>query len=105
MKQASIVPSGKGVYRVNGILSFDTVPLLYLSSRTIFEHSCPVHLDLNGVRRSDSSGLVLLIQWLQDFSDRGQPLFFSNIPTQIQAIAEMSNCMELISPDASKSMN
>jgi len=53
-------------------------------------------LDLGEVTGTDSAGLALMLEWLDNCNVNGQKLFFRNVPESLLEIARVSNLIELI---------
>jgi phospholipid transport system transporter-binding protein len=87
-----------GHFQVSGELSFDTVnALLAESQSTIFAQSTPLfELDLGAVRRADSAGLALLIQWMRMAHAKNCEIRFHNLPQQLLAIARAGELEPLL---------
>ena len=56
-------------------------------------------VDLGGVRRSNSAGVALLVEWLREAQQRQQVLLFTNVPAQMRAIIEVVD-LETLLPGA-----
>lgn len=83
--------NGDGHYRLPEALTFATTPQLYLQTGEMFDTPLPrLTFDLAGVRRVDSAGLALLLEWLREARRRGKEILFQNIPGQLAAIAKVS---------------
>jgi len=77
-------------FRVSGELSFDTVPEMLEQSRELFGRAERIDIDLSGVERSDSAGLVLLVEWMRAAERLHKPIQFLNIPPQMMAMVRVS---------------
>jgi len=53
-------------------------------------------LDLSGVRKSDSAGLALVVDWLREARGRGLALSIEGTPSQLADIARVSGLEELM---------
>ena len=91
MSGAWIVPQGHGRFGVEGVLDFDTVAPLGLESRRQFEGKERLEVDLQGVRRSNSAGLALLLEWLELAQRSGISLSFRNLPDSLARLAKLAN--------------
>lgn len=94
--QALIERGDGGVYRVKGVMSFDTVPGLLREGGAMFAGAGRVMLDLNGVTRSDSAGVALLVEWLREARKRGVRLDLRNVTPQMTAIARVSGLEQVL---------
>jgi phospholipid transport system transporter-binding protein len=55
-------------------------------------------IDLAAVTESDSAGLAVLIEWLAHAHRKGCALRYENVPSQILAIARISDVQDLLLP-------
>lgn len=103
MSKATLEDESGGRYRVSGILDAATAPQLLQESEERFSSAAgaDLHIDLSGVKESDSAGLALLLEWLRIARHRKQTVNLANVPAQIAALARISEVEELIVPDAS----
>jgi len=76
-----------GCFILKGVLSFQTVPVIWRQGMDIFRTSPSLVLDLQNVSRSDSAGLALLIEWMRFARSQNKPISYINMPTQMLAIA------------------
>jgi phospholipid transport system transporter-binding protein len=96
MSGAWIVPRGHTRFGVEGELDFDTVAPLVADSRRYFAGSERLEVDLQGVRRANSAGLALLLEWLELAHRRGISLRFSNLPESLARLAAITNLTGLL---------
>ena len=95
----SMLTDDNGIWRVRGDLSFSGVARLARQARVLWNSgSRPTHIDLAAVRRADSAGLALLIQW--HGWQRDNAALYSHIPEQIQNLAELHGVDALLTADA-----
>jgi phospholipid transport system transporter-binding protein len=78
-----------GTFVLRGELSFSTVTSLMQQSAQLLWQADQLTLDLDGVTRTDSAGLALLIEWLRIARHKGKTIQFRNIPRQLMAVAEV----------------
>jgi phospholipid transport system transporter-binding protein len=91
MSEISLDPNDPDLLRVNGELSFATVPRLLESGAALLAgRRAPVLLDLGGVTRADSAGLALLVEWLRVARGLRTDILYRNVPPQMLAIARVS---------------
>jgi len=81
-------------------LNAETVTALLDRSEELFKGATQLDLDLAGVPEGDSAGLALLIEWLRLAKQHQQELHFANLPTQIAALAKISEVEDLLSNGA-----
>jgi phospholipid transport system transporter-binding protein len=96
MGKATIERVDHGLLRVYGDLDFHSVPGLYAGSRDLFSSGPDLKVDLGGVEKADSAGLVLLLEWLSEARERETGLAFVNIPESLLEIARVSNLYPLL---------
>lgn len=87
--------------RIVGELDFDSVADLWVATGSLFEIAVEpvVQIDLSGVRRSNSAGVALLVEWLRQAQSRQSELIFSNMPAQMRAIVRVVD-LETVLPVA-----
>lgn len=93
---ATIEAAGEGRFIVTGVLNASTVKAVLERAHSLFPTSGAWEVDLAGVTQGDSAGLALLIEWKRQSHQRSQSLGFVNIPTQIAALARISDVEELL---------
>lgn len=88
--------NGAALFRISGVLDFDSVPVIFSESLACFGTSGDIVLDLSGVTRANSAGLALLLEW-QRLARRGGRVFrLHNLPPSLRNIAAMSELQELL---------
>lgn len=93
----------EGTFLLSGDLSFASVPALLRESQHLLPQQIAaadanaVTIDLQGVSRTDSAGLALLVEWTRNFRAQGITLHFLNIPTQMLALAHLSGLEGVLS--------
>ncbi|HLA75507.1 MAG TPA: STAS domain-containing protein [Gammaproteobacteria bacterium] len=91
MSEVRIETLGAGQHLLSGTLTFATVPQLYTQGAALFSNAATtVTLDLQGVKRTDSAGLALLMEWLRSARAQNKTIQFKNIPAQMMSIARLS---------------
>ena len=84
-------------YQVEGELNLATTPNLLQSMLGQFPSAgSEAHIDLEGVTRSDSAGLALLVEWLRLAEQQNISLRFHNLPNQLREIARVSDLLPLL---------
>ena len=84
-------------FQVEGELSLQTAPGLLQSMLSQFPPvGSEAHIDLEGVTRSDSAGLALLVEWLRLAEKQDITLRFHNLPDQLREIARVSDLLPLL---------
>jgi len=95
---SAFVAAGTGTWRLNGPLTFDSVPGLRPSGLALLVRGAAVTIDLQGVPAADSAGLALLIDWLAVARAQGCTLRYVGLPEALRALAALSEVEALISP-------
>lgn len=90
MKEARLESQGEGHYLLVGELSFNTVPDIAPDFDKIINNTEELILDLQGVTRTDSAGLALLMEWLRIAHQRRKRIILKNMPAQMLAVAKVS---------------
>ncbi|GAB6041755.1 STAS domain-containing protein [Endothiovibrio diazotrophicus] len=89
----------QGRLRLRGPLDFSSVPRLLAIDDRLFDGEGPIHVDLSGVERADSSALALFTEWLREARRRGRQLRFDHLPPQLLAMARLSGVAEILRGD------
>ena len=85
---------------LEGDLVFSSVPEIWARLEPLIGAHGSLTLSLQGVTRTDSAGLALLIEGLQRGRDLGIPLRFEDIPQTLWDLAGLCNVTELIGEHA-----
>ncbi len=88
--------SRDGGWRLSGDMTFHSVSVLLSSATNLINFHQVVHIDLEEVARSDSAGLALMLEWLDQSRRQGGRLHFHHIPEELMAIAQVSNVSALL---------
>lgn len=96
--QPKINTNENGYYAIEGELNNQTVPnisqeLLKLISSVKDKN---LTVDLAQVSRSDSAGVALLVEVMQQAKQANLKLQFSNLPSQMRDIAGLSGLMDIL---------
>lgn len=75
-----------GRFGVQGELLVGTVGALWREAGERFAGQPFLRIDLAGVKRADSAGVALLVEWVREARLRGQDLKFTNAPAQVLTI-------------------
>jgi len=90
-KLANIIVANDKLWKITGELSFNTVKtLLDTSKKLFFAKTKQIEIDLSEVKRSDSSGLTLLIEWQRLAKKHQKTIIFKNLPQQLINMAKLS---------------
>jgi len=96
MNGAWIAPRGRGRIAVEGVLDFDSVVPLLAQSRSHLGENKHLEVDLRGVRRANSAGLALLLEWVDLAHRQGVSLRLRNPPESLMRLAAVTNVAELL---------
>lgn len=96
MSDINLESRGDGHYFLVGELSFNTVPTISANFAKIVESTDEIMLDLQGVTRTDSAGLALLIDWMRFSHQEHKRIVFKNIPSQMLAVAKVSELDDIL---------
>jgi phospholipid transport system transporter-binding protein len=81
--------------RLAGVLDFASVPGVWEQLAPLVERRHELTLSLAGVERTNSAGLVLLIEALDHARRHGCRLTFTDLPEDLLALARMTRCESL----------
>jgi phospholipid transport system transporter-binding protein len=81
---------------LSGELSFANVMVVYQQSFSLFANAPELHIDFDGLKSNDSSGLALMIEWLKYAESQHKPIYFHRIPPYLMALIQVSGLNKLI---------
>jgi len=87
---------GERRWALAGDLLFGNAASLLAHGEAVLGHATPVEIDLSQVRRVDSAGLALLLEWSIAARAAGGALVFRNAPPVLSALAGISDVTELL---------
>jgi phospholipid transport system transporter-binding protein len=94
---ATIVRQSDGLYRINGELDFDSVPLVLAESRTLFgKDQMDLRIDFSGMQRGNSAALGLMLEWVNIARRQNRQIRFNNVPEELLVIAQVSDLDSLL---------
>ena len=93
---ATLENLGDGRFVLNSDLTYRTAMAVLEESREPFSQHDELTVDLSGARQADSAGHALLVEWKSWATTDGRRIRFENIPSQILAIARMSDTERLL---------
>ena len=96
MSEIRIESQETGRYLLVGELSFNTVAGISDDFDKIVRDNDNIVLDLQGVTRTDSAGLALLIDWMRAAHHHDKRLVFRNMPSQMLAVAKVSDLDDIL---------
>jgi phospholipid transport system transporter-binding protein len=92
----SIQAGADGTLQVAGVLDFPTVVELCERGAALLGGRPRIRIDLQGVERANSAGLVLLLEWLAHARRGNAELEFRNLPASLASIARFTNVADLL---------
>ena len=91
------IQSNDGRLKVSGELIFATVTGVLAESRGLFAQTDEtIEVELGEVKRVDSAGLALLIEWMRMASAQDKAIRFINLPEQMMEIAAASDLESIL---------
>ncbi|MCB1722075.1 MAG: STAS domain-containing protein [Chromatiaceae bacterium] len=96
MSQAALREADGGRWRLSGVLDFASVPVVWPDLQRALSGQRSLTLTLDGVERSNSAGLVLLVEAIDAARTAGCALELADIPDELLDLARMSNCVDLL---------
>ena len=87
---------GDGRFELSGDMSFETADQILKSSESSFGQYQALEIDLTKVRKADSAGLALLLEWKAQANQRAGEIKFIGIPDSLVAIAVTTEVSDLI---------
>lgn len=110
--KAQLTTQQPGEWQVAGVIDFSSANHLRRAGIEAIEqaksapadqtsagHSKPrCQFDFSAVESANTVALSLLLSWLRNGERRGVEVSFSNLPTELHAIAEFSDLQDLVKP-------
>lgn len=96
MSDATLTTGKDGNWSIHGELVFATVPGLLTQASRLFDGQQDLVIDLSGVTHSDSAGLALMLEWLDECRQAGRGLQLQTPPQSMLDIARVSNVSDLL---------
>lgn len=84
---ASLSLSGDNTIKVQGVLNFETVPVLAKEAERLFKTMDNVHVSFAEVEDSNSAGLALLLEMARIMKLNNKPINFAELPEQMDIVA------------------
>lgn len=88
--------AGPARLRAIGELGFATAARALEDGLALMDSGQAWTVDLAGVTAGDSAGLAVLVEWLSVARARGATLDFAAVPSQILAVARISDLEDLL---------
>ena len=87
---------GDGRFALSGEMTFETAERILIASEEPFEQHTRIEVDLSGVRKSDSAGLALLLEWITWANHTVREIRFQSMPDRVLAIARTTEVDHLL---------
>ena len=94
--QSGLASLGQGRWALSGDLVFDNAAALLDEGSAAFGTNERAEIDLAQVRRVDSAGLALLVEWTVAARASGRTVTYCNVPAMLAALAGISDLMPFI---------
>ncbi len=96
--QSTISKQNETLYAIEGELTMASVPSISKQFDELFSSTASGELTINfaSVSRSDSAGVALMVELIQLAKIANLSLFFSNLPQQMQDIANLSGLLDIL---------
>ena len=96
MSDFELVDEGDGRFSVRGEMSFATANTLLRRSEKLFARHPSLAIDLSDVKKADSAGLALIIEWKSQAAGRQAELRIEGVPDTLVAIAKTTEVEDLL---------
>jgi phospholipid transport system transporter-binding protein len=96
MSENQLISTGDGKFELAGDMSFDTADAILRESALSFAGHDAVDVNFSQVKKADSAGLALLLEW-KSWQRQGRcRVSFSAIPESVLAIARTTEVEHLL---------
>jgi len=96
MSNATLNCSSEGIITISGEFGFATASELLKQGQKLMDAQQELTIDLGSVTGSDSAGLAIMLEWMDNYRAAGQQLYFLNVPESLLEIARVSNLIDLL---------
>lgn len=94
--QSGLARLGQGHWALSGDLVFDNAARLLDDGTAAFGAHARAEIDLTGIRRVDSAGLALLVEWSVAARNSGHTVTYRNVPAVLGALAGISDLTQFL---------
>lgn len=91
---------GGGEYRLAGELTFATASEALRITAPLFSDGAALRFDLADIRRADSAGVALLVEWVRRAGQSGSTMRYAHFPEPLSAIIRVSGVEDLLPLDS-----
>ena len=102
MSGFQLVDRGGGQYGLAGELTFATVSDALEATASLFKDGTILQFDLKGIKRADSAGVALLIEWIRRAGRSGGGVSYTHLPESLRAMIRVGGVEELLPVDSSE---
>ncbi len=102
MSGFQLVDCGGGRYRLAGEMTFATASDALEATAPLFKGGIHLQFDLKGIRRADSAGVALLIEWMRRAKQARGGVRYSGLPEALRAMSRVGGVEELLPVDSSE---
>jgi phospholipid transport system transporter-binding protein len=94
----TLVENSPGQFSASGRITFATARAARDTGMAAFSggDGQAIQIDCSGISASDSAGLAVLLDWMAVARRSGRSLHYRNLPLQVQAIAKISDVLDLL---------
>ncbi len=92
----SLQDKGDGRFVLTGDMSFQTAESILRESEGPFEQHTRIEVDLSGVKKADSAGLALLLEWITWANHTVREIRYAGMPERVLAIAKTTEVDHLL---------
>ncbi len=96
MSEFRLQDLGDGRFVLTGDMSFATAEDILRASEGPFEEHTRIEVDLSGVRKADTAGLALLLEWITWANHTVREIRYAGMPERILAIAKTTEVDHLL---------
>jgi phospholipid transport system transporter-binding protein len=96
MSAFQLIAAGDGKFELAGDMSFDTADAILRESGSAFAGHTAVDVNFSRVKKADSAGLALLLEWKAWQRQGHCQVNFSAIPESVLAIARTTEVEHLL---------
>jgi phospholipid transport system transporter-binding protein len=95
--EVTVEKRADGSIALSGEITLLNAHRLLEASKNWFAGDQAVIVDLGGLRRSDSGGLALLLEWARRARSAGREIRYQHVPDQIRDLAKFCNLDGILS--------
>lgn len=97
MEKKADVYLNNGTLHVSGDLDFYNLMTVYRKSLSLLSELKDCRCDFSELRSSDSTGVVLMIEWIKWAREHSKPIQFCGVPEKLQSIIKVAGLETLMS--------